>query len=163
MVKWNVSDRFFSNHLFDKLTARMVFHHVLDNLDRVFVRCFDLLKEKGKLIVAEGVPPTDDQAVVDWYAHMFSFKEERRTFIPADLQAHFKKNGFKNIKTYVHIMNNFSIRNWLVNSGLEPPKQNRIMDLHFNAPPAVKRAYNLKIRKNDCLVDTKNVIIVGEK
>jgi ubiquinone/menaquinone biosynthesis C-methylase UbiE len=163
MIKWDISESLFHNNLFNRLVARMVFHHILDNLDRVFIRCFDLLKEKGKLIVAEGVPPIDDQAVVDWYARMFSLKEERRTFVPAELQNYFKKNGFKKIKTHLHLMEKFSIKNWLVNSGLERKKQKKILEMHFEAPRIIKQAYNMKILRDDCLVDTKNVIIVGEK
>lgn len=162
IVKWDIADSLFQNKLFDKLVARMVFHHILDNLDRVFIRCYDLLKKGGKLIVAEGIPPTEDKDVVDWYTYMFSFKEKRRVFIPSQLEYYFKKNGFIKVKKHIHITNNFSIRNWLENSGLSIKVVNKIMDIHINAPEKIKNVYNMTITKNDCFVDTKNIIIAGQ-
>lgn len=69
----------------------MVFHHIMDNLDRAVLRCYDLLKENGKICVAEGVPPVDDPDVVDWYTEMFKLKEERRTFTPEQLVDYLRK------------------------------------------------------------------------
>jgi len=77
LVKCDISTHIFSNNLFDKITARMVLHHILDDLDRAFVRCRKLLKHGGKLIVAEGVPPSDGADVIQWYSDMFSAKVRR--------------------------------------------------------------------------------------
>ena len=162
-IKWDISDLLFANSTFDKVIARMVFHHILDNLDRVMLRCYDLLKDGGSLIVAEGIPPTDEQDVIDWYSHMFSFKEKRRTFTERQLKDFFKRNGFTNVNSIVYTMKNFSIKNWLKNSGLDPNKQKKIIKLHVAADRNIKNAYNMKLTKDDCLVDTKNVIIIGQK
>jgi SAM-dependent methyltransferase len=163
LVKWDINDSLFHNGIFDKIVGRMVFHHILDNLDRAFLRCYDLLKEKGHLIIAEGVPPSDDQEVIDWYSHMFSFKETRRTFTLDGMLSNFKKNGFKRVKPYVHIDRGFNINNWLSNSGLAGKNQKHILDLHWNAPAKVKKAYNMREVGGECLVDTKNIIVVGGK
>jgi len=163
LIKWNISDLLFANNTFDKVIARMVFHHILDNLDRVLLRCYDILKDKGSLIVAEGIPPTDEKSVIDWYSHMFSFKEKRRTFTQKQLEGFFKHNGFVNVYSVVHTMKNFSIKNWLSNSGLDSKKQKKILKLHIEAGQHIKDVYNMKITKNDCFVDTKNVIVIGQK
>jgi ubiquinone/menaquinone biosynthesis C-methylase UbiE len=162
-IKWDIAERIFHDSLFDKLVARMVFHHVFDDLDRVFVRCYDLLNPGGKLIVAEGVPPSNDPEVVNWYTEMFKYKEKRRTFVPDELVYFFGKNGFKNVQCHVHMMRQFSIRNWLVNSGLDEENQNKIIDIHLNASARIKKLYNMIITNTDCLIDTKNVIVTGEK
>lgn len=163
LIKWDISDILFANNTFDKVIARMVFHHILDNLDRVLLRCYDILKDKGNLIVAEGIPPTDEKSVIDWFTHMFSFKEKRRTFTEEQLKGFFKHNGFVNVKSIVYTMKNFSIKDWLSNSGLEPNMQKKILKLHREADQHIKDAYNMKITKGDCLVDTKNVIVIGQK
>lgn len=163
ILKWDISELLFANNSFDKVVARMVFHHILDNLDRVILRCYDLLKDRGSLIVAEGVPPTDDKSVIDWYTHMFSFKEKRRTLTEQQLKDLFEHNGFVNVKSIVYTMKNFSIKNWLENSGLDSNKQKKIMKLHTDADQRIKDAYNMKITKNDCVLDTKNIIIIGQK
>ena len=163
MVKWDITDSLFHNRLFDKIVGRMVFHHILDNLDRAFLRCYDLLKSKGKLIIAEGIPPSEDQDVIDWYTEMFKHKEVRRTFTRSLLVHYFVKNGFQDVKVYKHKMKRFNINNWLVNSGLHKAKQTLILNMHLNASRKVKAAYNMKVENGVCLVDTDNLIIVGKK
>jgi len=163
MVKWDITDSLFHNWLFDKIVGRMVFHHILDNLDRAFLRCFDLLKSEGKLIIAEGIPPSEDQDVIDWYTGMFKHKEARRTFTKSLLVHYFVKNGFRDVKVYKYKMKRFNINNWLVNSGLDKAKQKLILNMHFGASRKVKAAYNMKVEDGVCLVDTDNLIIVGKK
>jgi ubiquinone/menaquinone biosynthesis C-methylase UbiE len=163
MVKWDLADGLFQNHLFDKIVGRMVFHHILDNMDRAFLRCFDLLKSHGKLIVAEGIPPSEDQDVIDWYTEMFRHKERRRTFTRGILVNYFVKNGFRDVKVHKYKMKRFNINNWLVNSGLDEAKQKLILNIHLDASRKVKTAYNMKVENGVCLVDTDNLIIVGKK
>jgi len=163
MVKWDINDSLFHNRLFDKIVGRMVFHHILDNLDRAFLRCFDLLKGGGRLIIAEGVPPGENKEVLDWYTEMFKHKEVRRTFTKTLLVHYFVKNGFKDVKVHAYKMKRFNINNWLVNSGLAKAKQKLILDMHLDANRTVKAAYNMKVENGVCLVDTDNLIIVGKK
>ena len=133
IIKWDIGNTLFRESLFDKITARMVFHHILSNLDRVLLRCYDVLKEGGEIIVAEGVPPTDDEEVISWYTNMFKLKEDRRTFSIEMLQYFLEKNGFVNIKTHIYIIERFSINNWLRNSGLTKARQEKIYKMHINA------------------------------
>ncbi len=163
LVKWDISDALFTNNLFDKVVARMVFHHITNDLDLAIRRCHDLLKKGGKIVVAEGIPPSDNAHVVNWYTDMFKLKEERITFTRRDLVNRLKKSDFRNIQVREYIMRSFSIRNWLINSGLEQGRQDMIMDLHLSADEKIKSAYNMRCVDDDCLVDTKNVILVGEK
>jgi hypothetical protein len=108
---------------------------------------YDLLKDGGSLIIAEGIPPSEDKDVVDWYAHMFSFKEKRRTFTPTQLVNYLQHNGFVNVSSFVYVMKNFSIRNWLINSGLNNRLQNKILKLHLEAGEKTKSLYNMKVTK----------------
>lgn len=163
IIKWNICDALFTNNIFDKIIARMAFHHIVDNLDIAIMRCYDLLKKGGKIIVAEGVPPTDEINVIEWYTNMFKLKEERLTFSYEELLNRLKKIGFKNIKTCEYIMKNFSIKNWLINSGLEQKMQDKIMKIHLSADKKIQSAYNMQYINDDCLVDTKNIILVGKK
>ncbi len=163
VIKWDVGDYLFTQGLFDRVFARMVFHHILDNLDRAILRCFDVLKEKGKIIIAEGVPPSDDRDIIEWYTGMFKHKEKRRTFTPSLLEFYLEKNGFKNIETIVHVMENFSVKNWLKNSALPKKRQAKIYEMHVDADQKIKDSYRMRIANGDCLIRTVNVIISGEK
>lgn len=163
MVKWDISNSLFTSNLFDRVVARMVLHHVLDNLDRAILRCYDILKEGGKIVVAEGVPPSDDEDVINWYTSMFKLKEKRRTFTLSKLKYYIEKNGFKNVKSRIHVMEKFSINNWLSNSGLPKDTQQKIYEIHVNADPKIKEVYNMEIINEECFVRTINTIITGEK
>ena len=163
LIKWNICDALFTNNIFDKVFARMVLHHIVDSLDVALLRCYDLLRNGGKIIVAEGVPPTDDPQVIAWYSNMFKLKEDRLTFTKQELIALLEKIGFQNVQSQTYIMKNFSIKNWLKNSGLDQAQQEKIMDVHRTADETIQHAYNMHYVNEDCLVDTKNVILVGEK
>ena len=163
VVKWNIANRLFVDNLFDKIVARMVFHHITHGLDRTLVRCHDMLHKGGKLVIAEGIPPVDDDDVVQWYTDMFKLKEDRITFRENDLSHKLGQNGYKNIKKHFHINPHFSIHNWLVNSGLDKATRDKIFKMHVNAPPKVKEAYQMKITKTDCIVRTVSLIVVGVK
>jgi len=163
VIRWDIREKLFVDNLFDKIIARMVFHHILNNLNKAIRQCYDMLRNKGKLIVAEGVPPSNDKKVIDWYTSMFELKEKRRIFTPEKLAGYLKKNGFRNIKTQIYMMDNFSIRNWLKNSGLSEEKQHKIMRLHVKASKKIRDIYQMKFLKDDCIVRTKNAIIIAEK
>ena len=67
----------FDDGSFDKVTARMVFHHVLEKTHEAMRECRRVLKKGGRMVFSEGVPPT--RHVVDFYTEMFRLKEERIT------------------------------------------------------------------------------------
>ena len=163
LIKWDINNLLFANNVFDKVFARMVFHHILDELDRALIRCYDMLKDKGKIIIAEGIPPSDDMDVVDWYTNMFKLKEKRRTFKSGDLHYYLEKNGFINIKTEIYHMEDFNINNWLINSGVQKSKQNEIIDMHTSASDKIKKTYNMRIINGECIVRTVNLIVSAQK
>jgi ubiquinone/menaquinone biosynthesis C-methylase UbiE len=162
-VKWDVGESFFQDALFDRAFARMCFHHILENLDRAIIRCYDLLKNGGRIVVAEGVPPADDEDVVDWYTKMFALKEERRTFTATELVYFLEKNGFCNVTCKSYYMEDFSVSNWVKNSGLDRARQEEIIEFHRQASGKIKQLYNMRVTPDDCIIRTKNVIVVGQK
>jgi ubiquinone/menaquinone biosynthesis C-methylase UbiE len=162
-IKWDIGNSFFAKSVFDRVFARMVFHHIVDNLDRAVLRCYDLLKPGGRIIVAEGVPPNESPTVVNWFTEMFRHKEDRLTFTEGSLRRYLTRNGFRNVGTRMHTMCDFSVRNWLVNSGLPEPKQEVILALHRDAPAEVKASYDMRFVDDDCLLTTRNAIVVGTK
>jgi len=163
VIKWDIGNSLFHQNLFDRVIARMVFHHILNNLDRALLRCYDLLKENGLLVIAEGIPPSDDEEVIEWYTEMFKHKEERRTFTTTILTNYLEKNGFKDIIANIHIMENFSVNNWLENSGLPKTKQKIIYQMHINSSKKIKEVYQMRIEKGECFIRTTNLIVSGRK
>lgn len=160
-IKRDILQPIFCNDIFDKITARMVFHHITENTQKAMDECYRVLKKGGKMVLSEGIPPIPE--VKEDYAKIFELKEDRITFLEQDLIDLMKKAGFKNVKTITHIMKNFSIKNWLENGCVPKEKQDKIFEMHVTGSDTFKKAYNMKIVNGDCLIEVKNLILVGEK
>lgn len=160
-IKRDISDKLFYDNVFDKITARMVFHHIIEKTQTAMDECYRVVKKGGKIILSEGVPPTPD--VKEDYMQIFRLKEKRLTFLEDDLIGLMKRSGFKNVMATVYIMKNFSVKNWLENGCLPKEKQDKIFEMHVTGSDIFKKAYNMKIVNGDCLIDVKNLILVGEK
>ena len=160
-IKRDIREPIFFDNVFDKITARMVFHHVIKDTQKAMDECYRVLKRGGKMILSEGIPP--NPGLKPDYERIFSLKEERLTFLEEDLVNMMKKSGFKDIKVIEHIMKNFSIKNWLENSSLHKEIQDKIFYMHVNSSEEFKKGYNLKILNGDCFINVKNIILVGAK
>ncbi len=160
-IRRDIRDPIFHENVFDKVTARLVFHHIIEDTQGAMDECYRLLKKGGKMVLSEGVPPVPE--VKEDYINIFKLKEKRLTFLEEDLIDLMRRSGFKNINVFTHIMKEFSVREWLLNSGLQRNRQDKIFKIHVTGSDTFKRAYNMKIVNADCLIDVKNLILVGEK
>ena len=152
----------FPSGYFSRVFARMVFHELIDGLDKAARECYRVLKLGGKFVLSEGIPPA--KAAGDWYTEMFRLKEERLTFFPETLEDLLSRAGFSDVWTKIHISPQVSIRNWLENSGVPPSRQRQIMQIHLDMPPIVREAYRVTFSdEGDVLLDMKFAIVVGIK
>lgn len=145
---------------FNKITARMVFHHIMTDIDKATQNCFRFLRPGGRLILSEGVPPHSD--VKDWYTEMFRLKEERRTFLEQDLIDLVRGAGFKDPVVRIYVAPQMSVRNWLQGSGLPEETQERIYQMHQELD-GLGRHYNMQLTENDILLDWKFVILAADR
>lgn len=159
-VKWDVRKPLFYDGIFTKVVARQVLHHIPETQVVVDI-CHRVLKKGGKFIIAEPVCPSSD--IKDRYGEIFKLKDNRQIFTEEDLIEIIKKAGFESVKATTFRVKKFSVRNWLDNNALESVAQNKIFELHVRGSDAFRRAYRMKIINGDCLIDIKNVVIVGEK
>ena len=145
--------------LFDCITARMCFHHIIDH-HKAIQNCYRMLKTNGKLVMSEGIPPS---ATRKFYTEMFRLKETRRTYTIDNLVELFEYGGFEDIEIATHKMENVSINNWLDNSGLHKDKCKRIYNMHLDSSPYVKKAYNMVVVDGDIYMDWIFAIVKGYK
>ncbi len=163
-VEWkrmDAHDLQFPGGTFDRVTARMVFHHVTSRTQEAMAECNRVLKKNGVMVFSEGVPPT--RHVVPFYTEMFKLKEDRITFMDEDLIRLMKTAGFRSIKKKIYMNRGASIKNWLVNSGIPQKNQDAIFKMHVELDTRGKRDYNMVLKDGDCFIDMKFVILTGVK
>lgn len=160
-IKRNILNPIFSDKVFDKLTCRQVFHHILKFRQKAMNECYRMLKKGGTMIFSEGVPPT--KRVKKNYIEIFRLKEKRVTFYEEDLLYLMKKSGFKNIKLKTIYLKKMSVKNWLTNSGLPIATQDKIYRLHKDAADYFKKDYEMTETADDCLINMKMAILTGKK
>jgi len=160
-IKRNILNPIFSDEVFDKITCRQVFHHILKFRQEAMDECYRMLKKGGTMIFSEGVPPT--KRVKRNYIEIFRLKEKRVTFYEEDLVYLMEKSGFKNIQLKVIYLKKMSIKNWLTNSGLPIATQEKIYRLHKDAADFFKKDYEMIETDVDCLINMKMVILTGKK
>jgi choline kinase/ubiquinone/menaquinone biosynthesis C-methylase UbiE len=151
----------FPDNWFDKVTARMIFHHLIEGGDQAMRECYRVLKPGGVMVLSEGVPP--DRSLADWYMRMFALKEKRLTFFEEDLVTLMGNGGFDVEQVLTHTSPQVSIGNWLRSSGLPQERQDRIMQMHLNLDETGKHYYNMTLTGEDVLCDFKYVILVARK
>lgn len=156
----NAEELKFPSNFFDLVTARMVFHHI-HKLDKAMNEAKRVLKKGGRLVICEGVPPA--KSAKKRYMEIFKLKEKRHTFLPEDIVAMFKRARFRNIRVEPFIMKQVSMHNWLNNSGLPYSVCRLIENLHLEADDNFWSLYNMRVTKNDILMDWKFVFVSGEK
>ena len=147
---------------FDKIIARMVFHHIND-LEKGLNNCYKMLKPDGSLIIQEGIPPTENKTIIEWYKYVMGKKEKRHTFTETQMYWLLTGCGFRNITSKVITDKNFSVSNWLASSGQDKKVCKEIYELHKTAPEYIKKVYNMRITKDDILINTKVLLIKGTK
>lgn len=162
-IKWDIRNSLFKDNIFDRIVARMVFHHILKKQDKAIQNCYKYLKKSGKIIIAEAIPPSNSDNVINWFYDMFDYKEERVRIFPSDFKLKLQNNGFEDIKIFKHWMFDFDINNWIENSGLSKNKISKIIQMHIEAPSDVKNAYNMKINNGKITINSKYMIMTGNK
>lgn len=154
----------YKDQFFDKLTARLVFHHIIndDDLEKSIKECYRVLKPGGKIIISEGVPPHPD--LKKDFEEIFRLKEIRRIFLPEDIRDMLKRGDFNDIRIHTEVDKGMSVKNWLDNDGtLSEETKKKLFDLHKFASPFFKKAYNLREKGDDILIDAKVAIVTGIK
>jgi len=142
---------------YDRVVARMVFHHVDDD-KKAIQNCMKMLKPDGRLIIAEGTPP---RGAKHFFTKMMAIKEKRRTYDVDDLVV--LMDGFKKVDLDIFVTKDMSIKNWLDNSGLKPHEISEIKRLHIGAPKHVCKAYNMRLKDADIIMDWEITVISGVK
>jgi cyclopropane fatty-acyl-phospholipid synthase-like methyltransferase len=148
-------------NLFNKIVARMVFHHITEDTQIAMNNCYNLLQPNGIFCIAEAIPPS--KICKEFFTNIFKLKEERLTFLTEDIIELMKTAGFQKIEYTYYNMYPSSVNNWLSNCKLSKDKQNKIIKMYKEAPDKIKEAYKMVESEDDIFILAKNVIITGVK
>jgi ubiquinone/menaquinone biosynthesis C-methylase UbiE len=161
-LRGDIRDLPFLDNSFTKVTARMVFHHLIRGLKKAVKEVYRVLKPGGIFCLSEGVPP--DRCVEKFYKEVFRLKEKRLTFFPEDLKEMIHIGGFKDVNFKEYTMKHCSIRNWLSNdTSISNDAKKEIYKMHLGLHEDGKKTYNMHITSKDCFIDMKFIIISGRK
>jgi len=58
-IKRNILNPIFADCVFDKVTARQIFHHILKGTQKAMDECYRMLKPGGLMVFSEGIPPSE--------------------------------------------------------------------------------------------------------
>jgi ubiquinone/menaquinone biosynthesis C-methylase UbiE len=148
------------NNSFNKVIARMVFHHILDNTQKAMDECYRVLKGGGLMVLSEGVPP--HRSVGEQYTEIFKLKEKRLTFFEEDLVQLMGKSGFIHINSFT-VNLRISVKSWLGNSGLPKETQDKIYSMYKNGDENFKKWYAISEENDDCIINAPQVVLIGTK
>jgi ubiquinone/menaquinone biosynthesis C-methylase UbiE len=151
----------FSGGCFDVVVGRMVFHHLVGNLREGVNECFRVLREGGRIVIGEGVPP--NYLLKEDFIEIFARKETRHTFLELDIMNLLADARFQRINIRTFFLDGMSVNNWLDAAGLPEEQVEKILELHRNASPYFKKAYRLKELNGEILIDMKQAIVTAEK
>lgn len=151
----------FADGSFDVLIARMVFHHVLENLGVAMKESYRVLRTGGRIVIAEGIPP--NYRLKKDFVEIFTLKEKRHTFFEEDIMKLVADAGFQRINVRTFFMDAISINNWLDHADLPKENVEKIKQLHRGASSYFKEAYRLKEENGDIFIDMKHAIVTAEK
>ena len=163
-IEWVVGDTRslpYKDDTFDRVVARYVFHHILCGTAKAMSECYRVLKRGGSMIFVEGVPPS--RRTLQDFISIFALKENRLTFMPEDMANMMSAAGFVQLQSEMLLLRQMSVNNWLRSSGLSDNRQQTIFKMHQNASACFKEDYRMTETENDCLIDMKIIILVGNK
>lgn len=158
LIKGNILNIPFPANSFDKITARMVFHHIKEQ-KKALDECHRVLKPKGLFIFSEGIPP--HPSVKNFYTAVSKFLEDRVDYTEEDIY-NFLKGNFDNISMYFYTTR-LSINNWLSNHALPKNTQEEIVRMYRDAEENIKKAYDMEEKNGDILVTGKFNITTAVK
>jgi len=161
-MKRSIFDFQTSDSRYDIVIARMTYHHLLTKAERNKATriVFHILKEGGRFIIVEDIPPTDN--CTNLYTKIFELKEKRAVFSPSDLVELVQKY-FKTVETRDYFMLNSSVKNWMDGNSLSQSIKSQIMDLYLNADDKFKVDYGLKYLNNDIFLDRRFYLVKATK
>lgn len=151
--------RFPDGH-FDKVTARMVFHHILHGREQALSEIYRVLKPNGKLVLGEIVPPNRECKPL--LEQILRLKEQRVTYLSSELVDLLRNAGFKTTLRAGNLRN-LATKKWLESSNLPPQTRQKMLAMYLGSPVFFKDAYNMRIIDGDAIVDCTFAIVVGEK
>ncbi len=151
----------FKDKFFDVVFGRQIYHNLNEQLDLAIIEAKRVLKDKGKFIIAEFIPPEESFAK-EW--NLLRVNHEKRSF--NNLQSIinvFEKHQFSNILTKIGVIKQASLNNWLDNWCESKTIKDWIYSKFLSASEAYKDKINFKIVDNDILFDMHYGIVSGEK
>jgi len=154
--------RLHDDNYYNVITISLMIHHLTDGKDLMALkRAFNLLKTGGKILIAEAVPPAEEE-IYEEYERIFKLKEIRNTYTTNKLISLLRLCGFEKVRSSSY---RFEIRllNWLNDKTLSSEDIKKIYNLHINSSKIFKESYQMTpIEGGDFILNCKMALVWGE-
>lgn len=156
----DIRNHFLLENTFDNVVASYVLQHTKGYTSTILEECYRILKQGGSIILVVPVPPHD--GLKEEVSHIFSYKDDRTTFLPSEVLKLLKFVQFTDIESEI-VYVTIDLVDWLDNSFLSTKAYKEMLNLHLHASELFKKAYNMRIVKERYLLDTKVLVVRGRK
>lgn len=145
----------------DAVIMRMVLHNVLPEWQCSLIEARRILKDGGTLIVIEGFPPNEESW--SFFQDVLKQVHQRHFFREQVFLEGIKKAGFEVQAEDKIVVENVSIRSWLINSVPQKKTLEALLTLHLQMPEECKRAYNFRKEEGEAIIDLTFLAVTATK
>lgn len=152
----------FANNSADLLVTRQVLHN-LPNISGAITESYRVLKPGGKFIAVEYVAL--DPEVLAFEKQVFDIKEPgRNLWIGSEMRQQIENSWPSHTPAdHYHTLMDYSVINWMKNSGLPESKQAQVVSLYRSAPESIVRKMNIIQSESDLTTNRTFAYIVASK
>lgn len=160
----SVYDIPFGNESAHCAIARMVFHH-LGDINDALKEVDRILKPGGKLVVSEYIE--GDEEILSFEEAVFDIKERGRHLwtggqLMRKIATGWRSEGY--INCIGGILPQYSVRDWMTNSGLTKEAQQEVLGIYLAAPRTIQHKMNFTFTPDgDVLVDRPFLHVTAKK
>jgi len=145
----------------DLVIARMVYHHLKNPVEAI-KEAVRITKTGGRVFIAEHV--VMDEEVRQFEKVLFEAKEPgRNLWTVGEIEELAKQAGLGDVVTHMGMLEQYSMTEWMINSGLDVSIQQRVLRYFSTASEGVRKKLKINTTSKGILMDGYYACVVGTK
>lgn len=150
----------FKDNSFDACVCRQGLQFM--DLSRAIPEILRVLKPGGSFVACHLTSYGEEDKETSFLIQRLRNPARKNFFLPGDIPALFRKNGFVDIDSLDYISRE-SVMQWITHGAIGKDRMDRIMDAYKDAPEEFKKTHGVSFVEGDILDSMKLVIVRGRK